>query len=88
LEAISTPIKAVRYNTEEQHQGKAVRIECINGEVYEADQVILTTPLGVLKSGSIKFEPPLPDWKQDVIERMGFGLLNKVSQSRRDCHHV
>jgi lysine-specific histone demethylase 1 len=77
----NTPIKAVQYNTEEQPLGKAVRIECVNGEVYEADQVVLTTPLGVLKSGSIKFEPPLPDWKQDVIERMGFGLLNKVSRT-------
>ncbi|CAA9957668.1 Lysine-specific histone demethylase 1 [Pyrenophora teres f. maculata] len=74
----NTPIKTVHYDTEERQVGKAVRIECTNGEVYEADQVILTTPLGVLKSGSIKFEPPLPDWKQDVIERMGFGLLNKI----------
>ncbi|KAF1835419.1 hypothetical protein BDW02DRAFT_568020 [Decorospora gaudefroyi] len=71
-------IKTVRYNTDEQEVGKAVRLECTNGEVYVADKVILTTPLGVLKSGSVTFEPPLPDWKQDVIERMGFGLLNKI----------
>jgi monoamine oxidase len=73
-----TPIKSIQYNPEEQHIGKAVRIECSNGEVFEADKVVLTTPLGVLKSGSVSFQPPLPDWKQDVIERMGFGLLNKV----------
>jgi monoamine oxidase len=75
----NTPIKTVHYNTEECEIGKAVRVECSNGENYEADQIILTTPLGVLKSGSIAFQPPLPDWKQEVIERMGFGLLNKVS---------
>ena len=75
----NTPIKSVRYNVEEQHTGKAVTIECTNGQTFEADRVILTTPLGVLKSGSITFQPPLPDWKQDVIERMGFGLLNKAS---------
>ncbi|XP_014559993.1 hypothetical protein COCVIDRAFT_13158 [Bipolaris victoriae FI3] len=74
----STAIKTVHYNTEEQRVGKAVKIECTNGETFEADHVVLTTPLGVLKSGSIKFEPPLPSWKQDVIERMGFGLLNKI----------
>ncbi|KAF1942567.1 hypothetical protein EJ02DRAFT_433817 [Clathrospora elynae] len=74
----NTPIKAVHYNTEEQQIGKAVRVECSNGEVYEADQIVITTPLGVLKSGSITFQPPLPDWKQDAIERMGFGLLNKI----------
>jgi len=75
----NTPIKSIHYNTDEQRVGKAVRIECSNGEVYEADKVVVTTPLGVLKSGSVSFQPPLPDWKQGVIERMGFGLLNKVS---------
>jgi hypothetical protein len=75
----NTPIKSIHYDTEEKRVGKAVRIECGNGETYEADKVIITTPLGVLKSGSVTFQPPLPDWKQGVIERMGFGLLNKVS---------
>ncbi|CAO2656865.1 Nn.00g056680.m01.CDS01 [Neocucurbitaria sp. VM-36] len=74
----NTPIKSIHYNTEEGRAGRAVRVECSNGEVYEADQIVLTTPLGVLKSGSITFQPPLPDWKRDVIERMGFGLLNKI----------
>ena len=73
------PVQAIHYNTEEKRAGKAVKVECSNGEVFEADQIVLTTPLGVLKSKSITFQPPLPDWKQDVIERMGFGLLNKVS---------
>lgn len=75
----NTPINAVHYNIEESRIGKAVKVTCANGEVFEADQIVLTTPLGVLKSGSITFQPPLPDWKQDAIERMGFGLLNKVS---------
>lgn len=75
----NTPIKAIHYNTGEQQVGSAVRVECSNGKVFEADQIVITTPLGVLKSGSISFQPPLPDWKRDVIERMGFGLLNKVS---------
>lgn len=73
-----TVIKTIRYKTEDDANGKAVRIECQNGEVFDADRLVLTTPLGVLKSGSITFQPPLPNWKQSVIERMGFGLLNKV----------
>ena len=73
------PIQSVHYTTEKPQDGKAVTIQCINGQRFEADRVILTTPLGVLKSGSITFQPSLPDWKQDVIERMGFGLLNKAS---------
>ncbi|KAI8940124.1 hypothetical protein NX059_003837 [Plenodomus lindquistii] len=74
----NSPIKRVRYNTNGSPDGKAVKVECGNGEVHEADQIILTTPLGVLKSGSVEFDPPLPDWKQEVIARMGFGLLNKI----------
>ncbi|GIZ43561.1 hypothetical protein CKM354_000678200 [Cercospora kikuchii] len=54
------------------------KVVCTNGEVYEADEVIVTTPLGVLKSNAIDFDPPLPGWKQGAIDRMGFGLLNKV----------
>jgi len=58
-----------------------VVVECSNGDIFEADHVVLTTSLGVLKSNFITFSPPLPDWKTSCIERMGFGLLNKV------CHH-
>lgn len=42
------------------------------------DAVLVTVPLGVLKEGSIKFVPPLPQRKLDSIQRMGFGILNKV----------
>ena len=40
----------------------------------------MTVPLGVLKAGRIRFQPPLPPRKQDAIARMGFGILNKVSR--------
>lgn len=77
-----TAIKTVQYKTDEQSLGKAIKVECENGEVFEGDEIVLSTPLGVLKSGSVDFQPPLPDWKLDVIERMGFGLLNKVHAGR------
>ena len=70
------PVQRIVYGPAGRN-GKAV-ITCEDGEVLEADRVVLTAPLGVLKEGSIQFEPPLPDWKQDVISRMGFGLLNKL----------
>jgi lysine-specific histone demethylase 1 len=75
----NSAVRTILYDPDERTVGKAVQVVCHNGETIEADEVVLTTPLGVLKSGSIKFQPPLPDWKQNVIERMGFGLLNKVS---------
>jgi monoamine oxidase len=45
---------------------------------YEADAVVLTVPLGVLKRGSIAFTPPLSAAKQDAIARVGFGNVVKV----------
>ncbi|KAK9918934.1 hypothetical protein WJX75_008165 [Coccomyxa subellipsoidea] len=45
---------------------------------FQGDAVLVTVPLGVLKAGSIKFSPPLPQRKLDSIQRMGFGVLNKV----------
>jgi monoamine oxidase len=64
----------------EEDESLVTKIVCTNGEVIEADEVVLTTPLGVLKSDAIDFDPPLPSWKQGAIDRMGFGLLNKVCQ--------
>uniref|UniRef100_A0A6N2LNU2 Amine oxidase domain-containing protein n=1 Tax=Salix viminalis TaxID=40686 RepID=A0A6N2LNU2_SALVM len=45
----------------------------------KGDMVLCTVPLGVLKSGSIKFIPELPQRKLDGIKRLGYGLLNKVA---------
>jgi monoamine oxidase len=48
--------------------------------VFVADAVVVTVPLGVLKRGeeSIRFSPPLPRRKLEAIDRLGFGVLNKV----------
>lgn len=48
-------------------------------QVFEGDMALCTVSLGVLKNGSIKFIPELPQRKLDGIKRLGFGLLNKVA---------
>lgn len=53
-------------------------VELEDGSSFEADYVVNTIPLGVLKHGDITFDPPLPSWKTDAIDRLGFGVLNKV----------
>ncbi|XP_055529942.1 possible lysine-specific histone demethylase 1 [Wyeomyia smithii] len=54
---------------------------------YKADLVLCTLTLGVLKVAiselssqinTVRFDPPLPEWKQSAIQRLGFGNLNKV----------
>jgi len=42
-----------------------------------ARRVLITVPLGVLKAKTIQFIPELPQHKQDIIDKMGVGLLNK-----------
>lgn len=49
-----------------------------NGGVFEADRVVVTLPLGVLKAGTVLFEPPLPAAKTAALEHLGMSVLDKV----------
>ena len=46
---------------------------------YDAAAVIVTLPVGVLRSGSVTFEPGLPDDKRRAIETLGVGDFEKVA---------
>ncbi|KAK0729059.1 flavin-containing amine oxidoreductase-domain containing protein [Apiosordaria backusii] len=70
-----SPVQKITYSPE--NTGKAT-VECEDGYKVEADYVVNTIPLGVLKHGNVQFDPPLPSWKADAINRLGFGVLNKV----------
>ncbi len=47
-------------------------------EVFQGTHVIVTIPLGVLKTGNIEFSPVLPDSKLNAIDRLDMGNLEKV----------
>ncbi|KPI36211.1 Lysine-specific histone demethylase 1A [Cyphellophora attinorum] len=70
------PVQAIHYGA--AGLGGKPTVVCEDGEAIEADRVVFSAPLGVLKEQAIKFDPPLPQWKADAIKRMGFGLLNKL----------
>ena len=73
-------VESIHYNDEDYTADEyTTKVVCTDGEVIEADEVVVTVPLGILKADTIDFDPPLPGWKQGAIQRMGFGLLNKVS---------
>lgn len=56
-----------------------VEVQCSNGETLTAKQVICTIPLGVLKAqGKDLFEPPLPTYKLEAIDRLMFGTVDKI----------
>ena len=50
----------------------------IAGEVVHGQAAVVTVPLGVLQAGSIAFDPALPPWKQEAVQALGYGNLNKV----------
>ncbi|KAL7927743.1 Sec1-like protein [Trichoderma austrokoningii] len=70
------PVQKITYHSE-GFDGPAT-IESEDGTAVEADAVVCTIPLGVLKQGNVTFEPPMPSEKADVVGRLGFGILNKV----------
>lgn len=60
------------------HRGD--RVEAIaGGECFTAGRLLVTLPLGVLKAGSVRFDPPLPEAKRQAIDRLGVGLTNKIA---------
>jgi polyamine oxidase len=46
---------------------------------FVADRAVVTLPIGVLKSGAVRFEPGLPAAKRRAVARLGAGVLNKVA---------
>lgn len=66
------------------HQGGAIDsqdgvvIECSDGRIIQADFVIVTSALGLLKAGELSFSPALPQEKQQAIQRSQMGQYMKV----------
>ena len=71
LNSVVTRIDATSSNS-------TVRISTDDQRQFSSRYVLVTVPLGCLKARSIEFTPPLPERKQTAIDRMGFGLLNKI----------
>ena len=64
-------MKKINYNAD------GVEVET-DQEIYQGSHVIVTVPLGVLKTKTITFNPPLPEPKAKAIENMGFGNMEKI----------
>ncbi|XP_019702391.1 polyamine oxidase 3-like [Elaeis guineensis] len=55
-----------------------VEVSVENGKTFVADAAVITVPLGVLKANIIKFEPRLPDWKEEAINNLAVRVENKI----------
>lgn len=50
----------------------------VENEGFDFDAVIISLPLGVLKTNMVQFHPPLATEKRQSIDRLGVGLLDKL----------
>jgi monoamine oxidase len=56
-----------------------VRVETTDGRVWHAERAIVTLPLGVLKTDTVRFVPLLPLPKRRAIASLGVGALAKLA---------
>ncbi|MCC6264659.1 MAG: FAD-dependent oxidoreductase [Bryobacterales bacterium] len=69
--SLQTPARRIRYG------GAGVQVETDHGTL-KAKACIVTSSTGVLAAEKIRFDPPLPAWKQDAIAGLPMGLLAKI----------
>ena len=62
-----------------EHGADGVVVGTANGEAVEAERAIVTVPLGVLKAGSIRFDPPLGPEQAGAAQRLAMASLEKVA---------
>ncbi len=63
--------------TDIEHDETGVTVRTNSG-TFEANRVLVTLPIGVLKAGKVAFDPPLPEKKQAAIDVLGLAVLNKL----------
>lgn len=62
---LNTIITAIDYST------NTIKLTDRNSQVYEADRVIITVPITVLKDNDIAFSPELPATKRQSFQQLG-----------------
>lgn len=68
---LNEPVQSITYDAD------SVQV-VTSAATYAVAAVIVTLPVGVLRSGSVVFDPPLPDAKQQALTQIGYGTFEKV----------
>jgi hypothetical protein len=75
----SNVVKIATVVDETSESRRRLTVTLDNDATYTATRVIVTVPLGVLKTGTIKFEPELSAAKKTAIAKIGVGLLDRIT---------
>ncbi|KAF9073868.1 hypothetical protein BDP27DRAFT_1288825 [Rhodocollybia butyracea] len=70
--------KVVSVQTEDRSSGKQVSVTCDDVSTDQFDEVVMTTPLGWLKTHPNCFAPPLPPRLTSAIDNLKLSQLEKV----------
>lgn len=69
---LDTPVSQVSWGKD------GVRVSA-GGREYRGKKLLVTVPTGVLQANKIKFDPPLPSWKQEAISKIPMGDFDKIA---------
>lgn len=69
---LNTIVTGIKYGA------SGVEVQTATGEIFSADRVIVTIPLGVLQSGDVTFTPALPESHTRAVNQLAMGTVNKV----------
>lgn len=73
-------IKNIHFNQTVTHIDYSAEIILVhtNNKVYKARKVLSSLPLGVLKAGTVKFTPSLPETHASAIREIGWSFADKL----------
>lgn len=60
------------------HSKSGVRVTLSDGRILSAGYALCTFSLGVLQNDDVRFEPPLPVWKQEAIHSMSMVVTHST----------
>jgi len=78
-------VTSITVSPEDGNDTSKVFVQTSDGSIYEGRNVIVTVPIGVLKANTIVFNPPLPEEKQAVIERIGNGMVERIAMTFKNA---
>lgn len=94
VEAVSPCVRLGTVVDSIDYQCDFVSVTTKAGEIIIVNEVVVTVPLSILKSESIKFSPPLPENKQEAIRKLGMGQGVKIALKfkhrvwKNDCSYI
>lgn len=74
---LNSPVSQILWNNAKNKE-HLTEIYLENNACYQAKHVIVTIPLGVLKTSNSLFVPSLPPYHLETIETLGFSAIGKI----------